>query len=44
LWVWSLLQHEDKRETICLASKAPEVVALDIFAKNDWRSNNRLCF
>ncbi|OEL37149.1 hypothetical protein BAE44_0001832, partial [Dichanthelium oligosanthes] len=25
-----------------LASKALEVVALDIFAKNGWRSNNRI--
>jgi hypothetical protein len=28
----------------CSSSKALEVVALDIFAKNGWRSNNRLCF
>ncbi|KAG2631366.1 hypothetical protein PVAP13_2NG188200 [Panicum virgatum] len=41
---WSLLQREDTRKTVCLASKALEVVALDIFAKNGWRSNNRLCF
>ena len=32
------------KERLCLASKALEVVALDIFAKNGWRSNNRLCF
>jgi hypothetical protein len=41
---WSLLQHEDTREIIRSASKALEVVALDIFAKNRWSSNNRLCF
>ncbi|RCV10732.1 hypothetical protein SETIT_2G132300v2, partial [Setaria italica] len=41
---WSLLQREESRETICSASKALEIVALDIFAKNGWRSNNRLCF
>jgi hypothetical protein len=41
---WSLLQHEDTREIICSASKALEIVALDIFAKNGWRSNNRICF
>ena len=41
---WSLLHREDTRKTICLVSKALEVVALDIFAKNGWRSNNRLCF
>ena len=32
------------RETICSASKALEIVALDIFAQNGWRSYNRLCF
>nr|TKV94280.1 hypothetical protein SEVIR_9G283600v2 [Setaria viridis] len=41
---WSLLQRRDTKETVRLASKALEVVALDIFAKNVWRSNNRLCF
>ena len=41
---WSLLQREDTRKTVCLASKALEVVALDIFSKNGWRSNNRLYF
>ena len=41
---WSLLQPEDTKKTICLASKALEVVALDIFVKNGWKSNNRLCF
>ena len=29
-----LLQHEDKRETFRCASKALEVIALDVFAKN----------
>jgi hypothetical protein len=41
---WSLQQCEDTREIIRSASKAVEVVALDIFAKNGWRSNNRLRF
>jgi hypothetical protein len=41
---WSLLQCEDTRGIICSVSKALEVVALDIFAKNEWRSNNILCF
>jgi hypothetical protein len=39
-----LLQCEDTRKTVCLASKALEVVAFDIFARNRWRSNNRLYF
>ncbi|OEL18349.1 hypothetical protein BAE44_0020632, partial [Dichanthelium oligosanthes] len=38
-----LLQCEDTRETAHLASKALEAVALDIFANNGWRSNNRHC-
>ena len=33
-----------QKKTICLASKALEMVALNVFAKNGWRSNNRLCF
>jgi hypothetical protein len=41
---WSLLQHEDTKETICSAIRTLEIVALDIFAKNGWRSNNKLCF
>uniref|UniRef100_K4AMC8 Uncharacterized protein n=1 Tax=Setaria italica TaxID=4555 RepID=K4AMC8_SETIT len=41
---WSLLQRGDRRETVRLASKALEIVALDIFGKNGWRSNNKLCF
>jgi hypothetical protein len=44
LWFWSLLQREDTSETIRSASKAPEIVTLDIVAKNGWRNNNRLCF
>jgi hypothetical protein len=44
LRLWSLLQSEDTREIIRSASKALEVVALDIFARNGWKSNNRLCF
>jgi hypothetical protein len=39
---WSLLQHKDTREIICSARKALEIVTLDIFAKNGWRSNNRI--
>ena len=35
LQFWSLLQREDTRKTICLASKALEVVALDIFVNNE---------
>ncbi|OEL27050.1 hypothetical protein BAE44_0011931, partial [Dichanthelium oligosanthes] len=42
--VWSLLQCEESRETVCSASKASEVIVLDIFSKNGWRSNNRICF
>lgn len=38
----SLLQRKDTREIVRLASKALAVVALDIFVKNGWRSNNRL--
>uniref|UniRef100_K4AMA9 Uncharacterized protein n=1 Tax=Setaria italica TaxID=4555 RepID=K4AMA9_SETIT len=41
---WSLLQREESSETTYSASKALEIVALDIFAKNGWRSNNRLWF
>jgi hypothetical protein len=40
---WALLQCEDKRETFQRASKALEVIALDVFAKHGWQSNNRLC-
>ncbi|RCV20933.1 hypothetical protein SETIT_4G097800v2 [Setaria italica] len=40
---WSVLQRKDTRETIRMASKALKVIALDIFAKNGWRSNNKLC-
>jgi hypothetical protein len=40
LWFLSLLQCED---TIRMASKVLEIIALDIFAKNEWRSNNRFC-
>jgi hypothetical protein len=43
LQFWSLMQREDTRETIQAASKQLEVVALDIFVMNGWRSNNRLC-
>lgn len=43
LQFWSLLQREGAKETVRSASKALEIVALDIFAKNGWRSNNRLC-
>ena len=38
------IAHEDKTETICSASKVLQIVALDIFAKNIWRNNNKLCF
>jgi hypothetical protein len=41
---WLLLQHEDTREIICSASKALEIVALDILTKNRWKNNNRICF
>jgi len=44
LQFWALLQREAASKTVCVASKALEVVTLDIFAKNEWRSNNRLCF
>ena len=40
----SLLQPKELRVTVRLASKALEVIALDIFAKNSWRSNKRICF
>jgi hypothetical protein len=43
LQFWSLMQRADTRETIQAASKQLEVVALDIFVMNGWRSNNRLC-
>uniref|UniRef100_K3YYL3 Uncharacterized protein n=1 Tax=Setaria italica TaxID=4555 RepID=K3YYL3_SETIT len=39
---WSLLQCKDTRESVRAASKAVEVIVLDIFAKNGWRSNNKL--
>ncbi|KAF8666142.1 hypothetical protein HU200_053858 [Digitaria exilis] len=39
---WSLLQHGNTREIICSASKTLETVALDIFANNGRRNNNRL--
>ena len=32
------------KEDVCLASKALEIVVLDILANNGWRSNKRLCF
>ncbi|OEL21228.1 hypothetical protein BAE44_0017753, partial [Dichanthelium oligosanthes] len=34
LSIWSLLQRNDIKETIRLASQTLEIVALDIFAKN----------
>jgi hypothetical protein len=36
-------RRKDTREIISLAGRALKVVALDIFAKSGWRSNNRLC-
>jgi hypothetical protein len=39
---WSLLQREDAKEGVRAASKALEVISLDIFVKNGWKSNNRL--
>uniref|UniRef100_K3Y316 Uncharacterized protein n=1 Tax=Setaria italica TaxID=4555 RepID=K3Y316_SETIT len=44
LRLWSLLQCEESKETICSASKMLEIVALDIFAMNGWRRNNRIYF
>jgi hypothetical protein len=41
--ILGVVQHEDTREIIHLESRALEVVALDMFAKNGWRSNNRIC-
>ena len=38
----ALMQREDAKQTIRLASRALEVVALDFFTKSGWRSNNRL--
>jgi hypothetical protein len=37
------LQREDTKESIRATSKAPEIIALEIFTKNDWRNNSRLC-
>nr|TKW37051.1 hypothetical protein SEVIR_1G022500v2 [Setaria viridis] len=34
--------NEDTREIIRLASRAMEIVALDIFIKNGWRNNNKI--
>jgi hypothetical protein len=36
-------EREYKRETFQCASKVLEVIALDVFAKNGWQSNGRLC-
>jgi hypothetical protein len=40
---WFLLQCEDTRKSVRVTSKALQVIALEIFAKNGWRNNNRLC-
>jgi hypothetical protein len=37
------LQREDTKESIRATSKTLEIIALEIFAKNDWRNNSRLC-
>jgi hypothetical protein len=35
----ALLPRQDAKETIQLASRAQEVVALDVFTESGWRSN-----
>lgn len=36
------MQREVKKEAFRYASKALEVIIVDVFAKNGWRHNNRL--
>jgi hypothetical protein len=43
LQFWSLLQRKNTKELVRATSKALEVIALEIFAKNVWRNNNGLC-
>ena len=44
LFFWQCSSTSIQRETIRLVSKALEVIALSIFAKNRWTNNNKFVF
>ncbi|TVU46899.1 hypothetical protein EJB05_06472, partial [Eragrostis curvula] len=40
---WALLQRDETKEKLRSASLSMEIIAMEFFARNGWKFNNRLC-